>query len=375
MKLKSKTSVIKNIANILTKTSSRDGIGSSLNGMYIETDTEKTSFKTQQIDFGVMFTVNTENTESGSVCVPANVFDGVVNPLVDEVVDVVLDDKKLKINTNTSNSEVYTVEGGEAPTIQKPDGNPLFKMRREVLIHGLRGVQHAAARSEIKPEIASVYIYSKDNSIYFVSTDAFRLAETRFLLEEDIKNSDDINVLIPIKNIMKIIQIMEGVSDTTVEVYIQEGVVYLKTENTLVRTVSVKGSFPDYKNIMPKEFDANMTVLKGDIVGFLKKAKLFANKLNKLSLTIEGENKISLEFGNDLVGFTKNTIPATVEGGGKIESLPSFNYKFVNDALSVVSDDRVTISAINDKTKPVMVRGVDDTAFTAIMSPLLEKDE
>ena len=369
MKFITKTDTLKNITGTLAKVTAKDGLGSVFNGVYIEVDNGKVLFKTQQIDFGLRYITDAEKTENGAVFVPIQVFDGVVSSLVDTMVTVSLDDKKLIVTTHSSKSEVYILEEGEKPTITKPDSNPLLLMRREVLIQGFKNVQHAAAESVVKPEIASVYMYTKDASIYFVSTDAFRLAETRFLFEDEVK--DVFEVLVPIKNVLKILRILESISDTAISLFVEEGVVYIQTDNVLIQTNSVKGSFPDYRNIMPTEFDITITVLKGDILNFLKKARLFADKLNKLSLGIEDEKTLSLEFSNETVGVTKNTIPVVAKGS--VESLPSFNYKFVNDALSVITDDRVVLSAINDKTKPMMIRGAEDTAFTAILSPLLDK--
>ena len=369
MKFKTNTDLLKNITGTLAKVTAKDGIGSVFNGVYIEVSQGKVFFKTQQIDFGLRHTVDAENTEDGSVFVPIQVFDGVVSSLVDTVVVVALVGKKLMVKTQTSESEVYVLEEGEVPTVKDPDGDLLFSVRREILVQGFKSVQHAAAESVVKPEIASVYMYTKDNSIYFVSTDAFRLAETRFLSEGEVK--DSVEVLLPIKNVLKILRVLEGVSDTTVDLFVSDGVVCIRTDNVLLQTSSVKGSFPDYKNIMPTEFDIAITVLRGDVTNFLKKARLFADKLNKLSLQVEDEKVLSLEFSNETVGVTKNTVPVVVKGS--VESLPSFNYKFVNDALSVITDDRVVFSAINDKTKPMMIRGVDDTAFTAVLSPLLDK--
>ena len=369
MKFKTNTDTLKNVTNTIAKVTARDGIGSVFNGVYVEVSAGKVLFKTQQIDFGLRYTVDAENTEDGTVFIPVQIFDGVVSSLVDTTVDVSLVGKKLVVTTQTSESEVYILEEGEVPTVEDPDDDLLFSLRREVLVQGFKNVQHAAAESVVKPEISSVYMYTKDNSIYFVSTDAFRLAETRFLSDGEVKNA--VEVLIPIKSVLKMLRVLEGVSDTAVDLFVSDGVVYMRTENVLLQTNSVKGSFPDYKNIMPTDFDVAMTVLRGDVTNFLKKARLFADKLNKLSLQIEDEKTLSLGFSNEAVGVTKNTVPVVVKGS--VESLPSFNYKFIHDALSVITDDRVVFSAINDKTKPMMIRGVDDTAFTAILSPLLDK--
>ena len=318
---------------------------------------------------GVQYAVPVEKAEGGAVFVPIQVLDGVASSLSDTAVDVSLVGKKLTITTHSSSSDVYILEEGTKPVIEEPEGEPSFTVRREVLIQGFKNVQHAAAESVVKPEIASVYMYTRDKSIYFVSTDAFRLAEARFLSDNTTK--DDFDVLMPIRNVVKILRVLESVSDTTVRLFVREGVVYVQTDTILLWTNVVKGSFPDYKNIMPTEFDIAITVLRGDVVNFLKKARLFADKLNTLSLQIGTDKALSLEFSNETVGVTKNTVPVVAKGS--VDSLPSFNYKFINDALSVITDDRVVISAINDKTKPIMIRGSEDTSFTAILSPLLDK--
>ena len=155
-------------------------------------------------------------------------------------VEIKLIDRKVTITTNTSSSDIYILDEEGRPEIDQPGGKPSFSIRREVLIQGFKSVRHAAAESVVKPEIASVYMYTKDDSIYFVSTDAFRLAETRFLSKEETK--DDVEVIMPIKNVERVTRVMDSVSDTVIEMYTQNGVIYLKTEGVLVRMNGVKGA-------------------------------------------------------------------------------------------------------------------------------------
>ena len=122
-----------------------------------------------------------------------------------------LEEKKILVRTNTSTSEIYILSGDDVVVEgDKPDGKPSFVIKREVLVQGFKNVQHAASESAIKPEIASVYLHTKNDSVYFVSTDAFRLAEARFLLEET--QEDDISIIIPIKSVLKILRVLEGVA-------------------------------------------------------------------------------------------------------------------------------------------------------------------
>ena len=193
----------------------------------------------------------------------------------------------------------------------------------------------------IKQEIASVYIYTKDNSIYFVSTDTFRLSEMRFLLEDGLK--DDISFIVPIKSVEKILRVLDGSSDPDISIHIDNDVIYLSTKNITVKTNNISGNFPDYKNIMPTNFETEITFLKADLANFLKKARLFSNNLNKISFTIKG----------------------------KTNELPAFNYRYINDAISSIADDRVTFSFTESQANPLIVRGADDTNLTALISPLI----
>ena len=370
MKFTIQTDVLKNITSTLTKITTKDISSGADGGVYITTKSNTTFFRTQQFDFSIDYSFNTEECVDGSVFVSTSILDGIVNSLVDSSVSIELENKTLTVKTNSSKSNMYILDGDDGDSITKPEGKPSLSIKREILLRGFKSVKHAAAESFIKPEIASVYLYTKDNSIYFVSTDAFRLSEMRFLVD-DIQ--DDVSVLIPIKSVEKLMRVFESISEPDVFLYILDDGIYAETDSVLIKMNGVNGSFPNYKDIMPTDFSLEIITLKSDITNFLKKARLFANKLNKLSITIKDEKNIVLEFSNETVGSTTDTIPAVIKGS--VNSLPNFNYRFLSDALSVIGDDRIIFSAMNDQTKPLMVRGVEDTTLTSIISPLLDVQE
>ena len=371
MKFTLPTDIFRNITNTLTKVITKDVPGAQMGGVLITVSSGVVSFKAQQFDFGIIYSSNAGDSSDGSVSVSISVLDGIVSSLIDTTTTVELKDSTIVVSTNTSTSNMYILEDAEEDvSVVKPEGKPLLSVKREILLRGFKNVQYAASDSFVKPEIASVYLYTKDDSIYFVSTDAFRLSEMRFLSEGA---GEGVNVLIPIKSVTKLVRVLEGVSDADVSLFVRDNDIYIEVGSVLVKMNNVSGSFPDYKSIMPTDFSLEIILLKSDVVNFLKKARLFANKLNKLSITVADEKTITLDFSNETVGSTTNTIPAVIKGS--VDSVPSFNYKFIHDVLSVITDDRIILSAVNDVTKPLMIRGADDSALTAIISPLLDKQE
>ena len=373
MKLTVQTDVLKSITGIFTKVSDKSSLTVETGGIYVEVSGNTVSFKMHQFDFFVSYTIEGQDCIDGEVFVSAQALDTVIAPIIDALTTIELSGNKLLIRTKSSESDLFTLssENSSVFTVDVSSlssSKPTVSLDREIIIRGFKDVQHAAAESVVKPEIASVYLYTKGETIYFAATDGFRLAETRFLAENI---DEDVGIIIPIKNVQKIVRILENSADSEVHLHVEGDVVHVKTETVYVRTSSVQGTFPNYAAIIPSESAAEITVIRKDVLNFLKKARLFSNKLNRLSFGIHDDKHVFFSFSNETAGSTKNIIAASVKGS--VVSFPSFNYLFVNDALTVIPDDRVVLKLVDDVTKPLTIRGLTDTSLLTIVSPLLEE--
>ena len=371
MKFTTQTDHLRNITNTLTRISGKSSLDTQEDGVYVEVQGGVVSFKMHQFDFFVRYTLEGQDCVDGAALVSSKAFDTVISPIIDTLTTVELAEKRLLVKTKSSDSDLLTLstENKDVFSFDPSSIKPTVSLDREVVITGFKNVQHAAAESVVKPEIASVYFYTKGGSIYFVATDSFRLAETRFLAESV---TADIGIIVPIKNVQKIIRILENIADPTVDLCVQEDVVHFSTDTVHARTSSVQGSFPDYAAIIPSDFSVEVTVIRNDVLNFLKKARLFSNTLNRLSFGVQDEKHVFFSFSNETAGSTKNVVSASVKGS--IETFPSFNYVFIHDALSVITDDRVVFGLVADTTKPLMIRGLTDTSrLTTFISPLLDE--
>lgn len=362
--------VVKAITGLFTKIANKTLLDVQTSGVYITVSGATVSFRLHQFDLFVCYNVEGTECAEGTVFVSAQALDMVTQTVVDTLVTFELSETVLLVKTKSSSSDLLTLtcEDPKLFSFESPQGKPTISLDREILLQGFKRVQHAAAESVVKPEIASVNLYTKDGSLYFVATDSLRLAEIRFLAEN---STTDVNIIIPIKNIQKIVRILENITDSAVDLFIDGDVVHFQTETVYLRTGSVQGSFPNYTDIIPTTFALEATMIKSDVLNFLKKARLFANTLNRLSLGVEGKNHLFFSFSNSTTGSTKNVIPAMVKGN--LTAFPSFNYAYISDILSVINDDEVVFHFVDDITKPLMIRGKTDTGLRAIVSPLLEE--
>ena len=120
---------------------------------------------------------------------------------------------------------------------------------------------YSSSVSDVKPEISSVYIYSNEDSLVFVSTDSFRLAEKKV----KIKNIEEINgILIPFKNISEIIRIFGEISGD-LNICFNKNQISFSYNGIYLTSRLVDGVFPDYRQIIPKESKTEVVVLKQDL--------------------------------------------------------------------------------------------------------------
>ena len=150
------------------------------------------------------------------------------------------------------------------PTLPK-QGITLGTLSKENLNTLLRDVSFCAATTEIKPEIASLYIYTKDDFIYAVATDSYRLAEKRIPNENGIECS----LLIPQKHIGEILQIINEETQDLI-LSINESILSISSANLTLSIHTITGQFPDYQQLFPKEFTTTIELSKNVVCFDLK---------------------------------------------------------------------------------------------------------
>jgi len=248
------------------------------------------------------------------------------------------------------------------PTIPLVDGKS-FEIESKKLVDGIKSVYYSSSVSDIKPEISSVYIYSNENNLVFVSTDSFRLAEKKI----KTKGNEDISgILIPFKNVSDILRIF-GEIQSTVKVCFNKNQISFSSDNVYLTSRIIDGVFPDYRQIIPKEFKVEAIVLKQDLLNALKLSNIFSDKFNQINLSIKQKEKVfELSSQNNDVGENKTRLDAVIKGE---DVFLGFNYKYFLDCFQSINTDSISIR-LNQSSKPMIISGNSDNSFTYLIMPM-----
>ncbi len=315
------------------------------------------------LSLGVEIEIPAKIEEEGIIAVSGSTLAGIFsNIFQNENIFLEGNGGNLLIKTKKSLIKLKGQAHEDFPTIPLVDGKS-FEIESKKLTDGIKSVYYSSSVSDIKPEISSVYIYSNENGLVFVSTDSFRLAEKKI----KTKGDEDIpGILIPFKNISEVLRIF-GEIQNTIKVCFNKNQISFSSDNIYLTSRIIDGVFPDYRQIIPKEFKVEAIVLKQDLLNALKLSNIFSDKFNQINLSIKQKEKVfELSSQNNDVGENKTHLDAVIEG----EDISlGFNYKYFLDCFQSINADSISIR-LNQSSKPMVISGNSDNSFTYLIMPM-----
>jgi DNA polymerase-3 subunit beta len=268
-------------------------------------------------------------------------------------------DGVFSIMTEKGVIEIKTTPYEDFPTLPA-QGETIGSLGREELTSLLKEVSFCAATTEIKPEIASVFLYTKNDLIYAVATDSYRLAEKTIPNDTGVECS----ILIPQKHIGDILQIL-GEETGSLTLSRNESILSVSSPNLTLSIHTVTGHFPDYQQLFPKEFTTTVTLSKDELQKALTLTTFFNEQYSQVEC-IFTEDKATLHSKNEAVGQVTHTISGKKEGED-IEV--KYNNKYFLEALPHLEGETV-ICSFTTANRPVFLKGVQDVTFTYLLMPL-----
>jgi len=335
-----------------------------LQGIYVEAKNGEILIRATNLDVGFEAKIKASIKKEGSVVVPSNLINNFLSNIQkNENIEIISEGQNILINSERNQATIRTLSKEDFPSIPKIKEDNFIKIEAKKILKGLKTVLFSASVSSIKPELASIYIRSEEGKLFFVSTDSFRLSEKTIKLE---KNKDFEGVLVPQKNISEIIRSIEDIEEE-IEIFFDENQIALKTKDLYILSRIIDGTFPDYNQIIPKEFVVESVILKEDFINALKISNVFTDKLNQTRIKINPkQNILEIETQNKEYGLGKTTLKSEITG----DSLEiNFNHKYIQDCLPSLLTESVKLS-LAGPGKPMLITGVGDNSFKYIVMPM-----
>ncbi|MEK7106687.1 MAG: DNA polymerase III subunit beta, partial [Patescibacteria group bacterium] len=197
------------------------------------------------------------------------------------------------------------------------------------------------------------------------ATDSFRLAERT--AKKGGSSSGEGEFLIPLKHATELVYVLERSPSENVKIHASDSQLVVVADSTRFAARVVDGIFPNYAEIIPKQFTTEATILKNDFAEMLRKARVFSGNDQHVGLHVYPKKKIfSATAQSPDVGETSDSIDAAVSG----EDIDiNFHIGYLADCVPAIDSDSITLG-FSGPNRPLVIRGASDPGFTYLVMPL-----
>ncbi len=313
------------------------------------------------LEIAIKVIISAKIEKEGSITLPPKILSGFLNNIKDEIINCELKDDKFYIKSENHNIQIKTLNAKDFPIIPEIPNIYYFKLKSDVLIRAVSGVNIAVAHKDTRQELNGVFIKFKKNNLILASTDSFRLMEITVPIIKNtindryldyIENKD--NIIIPINIIHEIQQLT---LNKELKIFIKENQIFIDSGDVQIISQLINGHYPDYKQIIPVDCEIKININKNKLIEAIKISSLVTNNQN-------GEIKILKKKDDDFITI----ISQSVDLG---ENISKVKIKKNKNEFEIYFNHRYLIEGLNSnlfKTENILM------LFKKEKSPVLFKN-
>lgn len=337
-----------------------------LKNVLIKTFNNKIQLSATNLEIAITKSVSGKIVEDGSITIPLDTLNSIVNNINSERINLETENNILLLKTDNYEATIQGLPEEEFPIIPKIENTKAcLRMNSDVFKEGLLKVINAVQLSEIRPEISGVLFDFQVTYFKLVGTDSFRLAE-KTVNENSFKSSftRGFKIIIPLKTAQEVLRIIDG---GEVNIFIDPNQILFKNDDLEIISRLIDGNYPDYEQIIPKNFETELNIEKEHLLNAVKLVSAFSGKANDIKLkTKDGKKVLEAYSANQYLGENKYLVPAKIKGD---DFEVSFNWRYLIDGLKNFSGKELLFK-VNNSAKPAMLKSLSDESYFYILMPV-----
>lgn len=369
MKFTCLTINLKKALNVCEKITNRNLSLPILNNILVKTFKNQLQLVSTDLELGLNYFVNGEVVEEGEIIIPAKLLLGLISNLKEEKITLETKKDKMYIQTKDFDLNVQGFDSTDFPIIPKIKSEDYLEIEPQEFLRTLSQVIKSANAGFNKPELNSVYFHFNKENMFFVSTDSFRLSEKQLGKNfYKISGDQEIKMIIPIKTINEVMLILQNFEDINdrVKIFFSNNQIFFDFGSVNLISRLIEGEFPNYKNIIPKNFQTKIQINKNELIESIKLVSLLSSQIKDINIQLDvKKQEIILKGSDSNKGEGVYRLKCIIEGD---DAKMCFNYSYILDGLESISNNDVFIGVSEDS--PALLKATNDESFIYVLMPI-----
>ena len=334
------------------------------------------------LSLGIQTNFSAQVAEAGTLTLPAKLLTDIVAKLPSGEVTID-DDAGENLVAITSASGRYQVLGmsaeefPELPSIEQGETNQLSAT---AFIDGLKGSLVACSQDESKQVLTGVYLKVEPERLEFAATDGHRLGivevyptdyestEDKAAARSPEQNTRSFEVTVPAKALRELEKMLGSGQDVDrLGLQLEQGQVVFGWGDRKLTTRTLEGRYPDYRLLIPKQFQRQMTIDRKQLLTALERIAVLADRSNLVKFSIDAaKQSIDLSVESQDRGSGRESLMAQISGA---DLDIAFNIKYLMDGLKTLLTQEIAIN-LNGALEPVILTPLGGVKMTYLVMPV-----
>ncbi len=352
-----------------------------LSNFLLETEKGRLKISATNLEIGVIAYIGAKIESEGRVAIPAKLLSNFISQLPHgDVLQLESDTNGLRVESTTYKIRIKGLDGKDFPLIPQYVDEYFFSFPAQALKNALSRVLFCVSLNDARLELTGVHMFFYKDQIHLAATDSFRLAEEIIPFTEHGRGylsflTENPSLIIPRGTIQEIMKVITPESNE-VKVALKENQIFFEVDGIQIISRVINGKYPDYKQIIPKEFSFQAVLEKEAFQRALKIAGAFSSYASgEITLTFDPiEKQCAVSSASQEVGENKTTLPIEVVKGDSPLTIV-FNPRYILEGISALLGEKILFLA-NDSVTPVGLRmqygqnGLLDENYLSIIMPI-----
>ena len=314
-------------------------------------------------------------TKKGTSLIPCDILLKLLEKInVDKVTIKQIDDTNIQVITEKSIYDLEVIESESFPNITYENVIGVgLTINREKFLAGLEKIDYAKSKDSSKDILTSIQVEIENNRMILCANDGYRLAEIQLNLSKECENQQ---FLLPKESVKHLLKLLAKYKNDYIYLLKKDNILHIQINGTTFQTRLVEGQYPDYKRILPKEFEKIVAVNREEIINAVetltcisKEAPvdiIYSKKENTLKVIMQGIKNKGTE---NIKGFSLIS-----ESNEKEQIHVRLKTEYFLQALKTFSSKMVYLK-LNEELRPIILgSSIPSELITCLIMPVRIND-
>ena len=306
------------------------------------------------------------DVQLGSILANSDILCNIVKRLDgDEIAFDVLDDNEARIEVDDKASfNLHCIDANEYADLDFSFKGVKIILDACEIANVVSQVSFAASIKNVKPVLTGVNIEGSGSKLNFVATDSARLAKK----EVEAEISEVFNTTVPVRTFQEIARSITD--EDKITLYINDRRILVELKDTIISSVLLPGTYPNVKNIIPKNFLYTLEVDANDLIKTIETANVFSASTGEKGATIRcymSQENVVFRCSSDQNGNSSVMLNLFKYTGERLEI--SFKCEYVLSAVKALKTSEVLL-CFQGEMKPFVIIGKNDPSVIQLLTPV-----